>query len=80
MNDVFTSIYFALNHVFLIQSDAEFVFIGGAIPSVSRSNAREFAHLGSNIVKIEKLSPVYRTGIISLLIRVRSYRQTDMSE
>ena len=50
MNDVLTSIYFALNQIFIIQSDAEFVFIGYAMPSVSRSNAREFANLGSHIM------------------------------
>ena len=50
MNVVLTSIYFAFNHVFLIQSDAEFVFIGYAMPSASRSNAREFAKLGSHSV------------------------------
>ena len=55
MNNVLTSIFFALNHIFLIQSGAEFVFIGFAIPSVSRSNAREFANLGSHSVKIEKI-------------------------
>ena len=33
--NVFTSINFALNHVFLIQSDAEFVFIGYAMSSLS---------------------------------------------